>query len=75
MKDQLESIAVFLVILATVVIPLCLMMVIVPLGIYGGARCLEIGYPTSYLYPFEIKCGIIVEQTQYVCSLRECTPR
>jgi len=40
--------------------------------IHASNVCLQNGYPHSYIqFPYEIKCGRIVNQTEYVCLLSD----
>ena len=49
-----------------------LMIAFVPLSIYSSNSCLDYGYPKSFItWNFETKCGRIVNQTEYVCSLND----
>jgi len=52
------------------VIALLALLAFMPVSIHADNVCLQNGYPHSYIqFPYEIKCGRIVNQTEYVCSL------
>ena len=58
-----------LVILVVVILAL---LAFVPFDIYASNVCLQNGYPRGYVeLPYVIKCGRIVNQTEYVCPLSD----
>ena len=52
------------------VIAMLALLAFLPVVIHASNVCLQNGYPRSYVqFPYEIKCGRIVNQTEYVCPL------
>ena len=66
MRDITDVLLVLLVILI-----LCTF-AMVPVSIYASNVCSRLGYPTAYIViPFEVKCGRVIQQTEYICSIDE----
>jgi hypothetical protein len=61
--------------MSLVVVSIILFLVLLafmPVFIHAANVCLQNGYPHSYIqFPYEIKCGRIVNQTEYVCPLSD----
>ena len=54
-------------VLVILVIAMLALLAFVPFSIYASNVCLQNGYPHSYIqFPYEIKCGRIVNQTEYI---------
>lgn len=52
------------------VVAMLALLAFLPVAIHASNVCLQNGYPHSYVqFPYEIKCGRIVNQTEYVCPL------
>lgn len=56
--------------LVVLLIAMLALLVFIPFQVYASNVCLQNGYPNGYVVlPYEIKCGCIVNQTEYVCPL------
>jgi len=59
-------------VLAVLLITLLALIALMPFGIYASYVCLQNGYPRGYFeLPYEIKCGRIINQTEYICPLSD----
>lgn len=57
-------------VLVILLVALFALLAFLPFNIYASNVCLQNGYPNGYVvFPYEIKCGCIVNQTEYVCPL------
>ena len=69
MKDDfVDKILMF--ILGLLCTAMLLVVVSLPFALHASYICGQNGYPRSYfVFPNEISCGRIVNQTEYICSL------
>ena len=74
-KIVIPSVAVIL------IVALVLVVALAPFGIYAMSVCVDNGYPRAYtkIPQMEIRCGRIVNQTEYICLLddvvaKRCLP-
>ena len=59
-------------VVVVLVIAALALLAFMPVVIHASNVCLQNGYPHSYIqFPYEIKCGRIVNQTEYVCLLSD----
>lgn len=59
-------------VLVILLVAMLALLAFVPFGIYASNACLQNGYPRGYVeLPYVIKCGRIVNQTEYVCPLSD----
>lgn len=56
--------------LVVLLIALLALLIFIPFQVYASNVCLQNNYTNGYVVlPYEIKCGRIVNQTEYVCPL------
>jgi hypothetical protein len=59
-------------VLVILVIAMLALLAFLPFDVYASNVCLQNGYPNGYVVlPYEIKCGRIVNQTEYICPLSD----